>query len=55
MKSRMIDPFEKLIISLYTYCPPRRKEDYYSMYNSNNPLDQMFKENKNTKNITLDC
>ena len=55
MRSRITDPFEILIILLYTYIPPCRREDYYSMYYLNNPLDKMLKPDKNTNYITSDC
>ena len=46
MRNNITDPFERLIISLYTYIPPRRREDYYLMYYSNKPLDEMSKKIK---------
>ena len=44
MRNDITDPFERLIISLYTYIPPRRLEDYYLMYYSNKPLNEMSKK-----------
>ena len=32
MIDRIDNPFQRLIIKLYTYIPSRRREDYYSMY-----------------------
>ena len=54
MRSRLTDPFERLIISLYTYIPSRRREDYYSMYYSNKLLDKMLKADKKINYITSD-
>ena len=34
ISSRITDPFERLIILLYTYIPPRRRKDYYLKYYS---------------------
>ena len=52
MKNRITDPFESLIISLYTYIPPRRRENYYSMYYLNKPLDKMLKADITKNYIT---
>ena len=52
MRNKIADLFQRLIISLYFYIPPRRKEDYYSMYYSNKLLDKMLKPDKNKNYIT---
>ena len=54
MRNRIANPFQRLIISLYTYIPHRRREDYYSMYYSNKPLDIMWKADKTKNYITSD-
>ena len=54
MRSRITDLFERLIISLYTYIPPRRRKDYYSIYYSNKPLDKVLKADKTKNYITSD-
>ena len=41
--------YEKLILYLYTYFPPRRVKDYHLMYYSNKTLEEMKKED--TKKI----
>ena len=51
MRSRITDPFERLIISLYTYIRPRRREDYYLLYYSYKPVVKMLKAD--TKVIIL--
>ena len=55
MRNNITDPFERLIISLYTYNPPRKREDYYLMYYSNKPLNEMSKKDKTKNYITSDC
>ena len=37
MRNNITYSVERLIISLYTYIPPRKREDYYLMYYSNKP------------------
>ena len=32
MRDSITDPLEKLVISLYTYSPPRRRRDYFNFY-----------------------
>ena len=54
MRSRITDLFERLIISLYTYIPHRRREYYYSMYYLNKPLDKMLKADTTKNYITSD-
>ena len=54
MRNRIIDPFEKLIISLYTYSPICRREDYYPMYYLNKPIDKMLNTDKNKIYILSD-
>ena len=54
MRNNITDPFEKLIISLYTYIPSRRREDYNLMYYSNKPLDKMLKTDTTKNYITSD-
>ena len=54
MRNNITDPFERLIILLYTYIPPRRREDYYLMYYSNKTYDEMFKKDKTKNYITSD-
>ena len=44
MRNNITDPFERLIISVYTYIPPRRREDYYLMYYYNKTYDEMSKK-----------
>ena len=41
--------YEKLILYLYTYFPPRRVEDYHQMYYSNKTSEEMRDED--TKKI----
>ena len=52
MRNNITDPLERLIISFYTYIPSRRREDYYLMYYSNKPLDEMSKQDKTKNYIT---
>ena len=54
IRNYITDPFERLIISLYTYIPPRRREDYYLMYYSKKPLDEMSKTDTTKNYITSD-
>ena len=54
MRNNITDPFERLIISLYTYIPLCRREDYYLMYYSNTPLDEMSKTDTAINYITSD-
>ena len=38
--------YEKLILYLYTYFPPRRVKDYHQMYYSNKTSEEMRDEDK---------
>ena len=38
--------YEKLILYLYTYFPPRRIRDYHQMYYSNKTSEKMMEEDK---------
>ena len=46
--------YEKLILYLYTYFPPRRVKDYHQIYYSNRTSKKMMKEDKGKNYITSD-
>ena len=46
--------YEKLILYLYTYFPPRRIKDYHQMYYTTVTSEEMIEENKEKNYITFD-
>ena len=40
------DIYEKLILYLYTYFPPRKIRDYHQMYYSNRTSEEMMEEDE---------
>ena len=46
--------YEKLILYLFTYFPPRRIKDYHQMYYSNKTSEEMMEEDKEKNYITSD-
>ena len=44
--------YEKLILYLYSYFPPRRVQDYHQMYYSNKTSTEIMDEDKETNFIT---
>ena len=56
MRDNMPDTniYEKLILYLYTYFPPRRVKDYHLMYYSNKTSEEMRDEDQNKNYITSD-
>ena len=54
IRNNITDPFDRLIISLYTYIFPRGREDYYLMYYLNKPLNKMLKTDTTKNYITSD-
>ena len=46
--------YEKLILYLYTYFPPRKVKDYHLMYYSNKTSEEMKNEDTEKHYITSD-
>ena len=46
--------YEKLVLYLYTYFPPRRILDYHQMYYSTRTSEKLMEEDKEKNYITFD-